>query len=292
MKRILLPILVIGVLFLGACGALTTPPAEEPAASLAVLLSFPDGAPPLNQEAELVCTVNAPARSAKNMSVSVNLPEALELVSGELSWSGDVAEGDEVEIIRAVVRSVKTGNWTIELNRYLDPEENRGFGFQNPDPFYISISEDSAEWGTTPPWYKDGDHEVPIKVVDETSSPIVDLSISHAPLVNEPAEITCTVTTLIDYPNMNAQIKSTYGDALALVDGSLEWHGDLIANVPATFSAQVVFRYSGYYNIGWRVWQTGKEYSWANPGLICLIIGEDESSFCEKPPLILPPPPE
>lgn len=279
-------LLVLLTTSLPACGG------GAPSPPITVLLSFPDGAPPLNQEAELVCTVNTPAMSANNLSVSVNLPEALELVSGDLSWVGDVAEGDEVEIIRAVVRSVKTGNWTIELNRYLDPEENRGFGFQNPHPFYIAISEDSAEWGTTPPW-QGGGHEVPIEVVEAPSTPIkVDLSISHAPLVNEPAEITCTVTTLIDYPNMNVQIESTYGDALALVDGSLEWHGDLVANVPATFSAQVVFTYSGDYNIGWRVWQTGKEYSWANPRLICLIIGEDESSFCEEPPLILPPPPE
>jgi hypothetical protein len=224
--------------------------------------------------------------SAKNLGVDIDLPEALELVSGGLSWSGDVAQGSEIEIIRTVVRSVEAGNWTIELNRYLDPEENGGRGFQNPHPYYISISEDSAEWGTTPPW-QGGVHEVPIEVVDEASSPIVDLSISHVPLVNEPVEITCTLETLIDYPDMNAQITSIYGD-LALVDGSLEWHGDLAANMPATFSAQVVFTRSGVCEIGWRVWQTGQDFTWANPGLICLKIGEEESSFCEEPTLIFP----
>jgi hypothetical protein len=172
---------------------------QAPAGSLDVLLSFPDGAPPLNQEAELVCTVNALAGSVKNLGVSVNLPEALELVSGNLSWSGDVAEGDEIEIIRAVVRSVKAGNWTIELNRYLNPGENRGLGFQNPDPYYISISEDSAEWGTTPPWYKNGSHEMPIEVVEAPSTPIkVILSISHAPAVNAVAKLTCTVSSKED----------------------------------------------------------------------------------------------
>lgn len=139
---------------------------QAPSSPITVDLSFPDGAPPLNQEAELVCTVRTPAMSAKNLGVSIDLPEALEVMSGNLSWSGDVAEGSEVEIIRAVVRSVKTGNWTIELNRYLDPEENGWFGFQNPYPIYISISEDLAEWGATPPWYKNGGHEVPIEVVE------------------------------------------------------------------------------------------------------------------------------
>jgi hypothetical protein len=103
----------------------------------------------------------------KNMSVSVNLPEALELVSGELSWVGDVAEGNEVEVIRAVVRSVDTGNWTIELIRNLNPEEHGWSGFINPAPFYISISADSAEWGITPPWQGGGGGEVEIEIVDD-----------------------------------------------------------------------------------------------------------------------------
>ena len=160
MKRILLIIVCLLIIpLVSACGG------GAPSPPITVNLSFPDGAPPLNQEAELVCTVNTPVRSANNMSLIINLPEALELVSGDLSWSGNVAKGSEVEIIRAVVRSVKTGNWTIELNRYLDPDENRGFRFQNPDPYFISISEDSAEWGITPPW-QGGFSPVPIEVVE------------------------------------------------------------------------------------------------------------------------------
>ncbi len=163
MKRILLPMLFIGVLLLPGCGQHSN---DSPAPPITVELSFPDGAPPLNQEAKLVCTVNAHAMPVKNISVSVNLPEALELVSGELSWVGDVAERDEVEVIRAIVRSIKTGNWTIELIRNLNPEEHGWFGFINPAPYYISISEDSAEWGVTPPWQGGSDGEVPIEVVE------------------------------------------------------------------------------------------------------------------------------
>ena len=125
--------------------------AQAPAVPITVHLSFPDGAPPLNQQAELVCTVRTPAGFAKNMSLSINLPEALELVSVDLSWSGDVARGTEVEVIEAVVRSVKTGNWTVELVAYLDPDENGGFGISGSSYIYISISEDSAEWGIRPP---------------------------------------------------------------------------------------------------------------------------------------------
>lgn len=101
------------------------------------------------------------------MSVEIRLPEGLELVSGELFWFGDIAEGNEVEVIRAVVRSVDTGNWTIELIRNLNPEEHGWSEFIDPAPFYISISEDSAEWGITPPWQTGGDGEVEIETVDD-----------------------------------------------------------------------------------------------------------------------------
>ena len=173
MKRLLvlaLSLCVVVTLLIAGCSELPselTLQETSPQEPVTVDLLFPDGASPLNQEAALICTVKASAINIKNMSVEISLPGAFELVSGNLSWIGNIAEGDEAEVIRVIVRAVKTGNWTIELNRYLDPEENRGHGFQNPYYYYISISEDSAEWGTTPPWYKNGDHEVPIEVVEE-----------------------------------------------------------------------------------------------------------------------------
>ena len=151
--------LVIGVLLLPGCGQHSN---GSPSPPITVELSFPDGAPSLNQEAELVCIVNA-YEPAKNMSVSVNLPEALELVSGELSWVGDVAAEDEVEVINTIVRSVKTGNWTIELTAYLNPEENEGVGISGSAYIYKSISEDSAEWGKYPPWYEGGGGGLPVE---------------------------------------------------------------------------------------------------------------------------------
>jgi hypothetical protein len=129
-------------------------------------LSFPDGAPPLGQTAELVYVVKAEAISINNMSLRIDLPEAFELVSGDLSWTGDIPKGDEVEVIRAVVKSVETGNWTIEATGYLNPQENAGWEMDGsgPGPIgYVSISEGSAEWGRYPPWYKKG----PVKLEQE-----------------------------------------------------------------------------------------------------------------------------
>jgi hypothetical protein len=154
-KRILLIIICMLIMpLVPACNLFwhESPPAEP----ITVHLSFPDGAPPLNQEAELVCTVKTPAMSAKNLSLSINLPEALELVSGDLSWSGDIAQGVKVEVIKAVVRSTKTGNWTIEATTYIDPEKHGGYGGTGRYFIYVSVFENSAKWGIYPPWYKHG----------------------------------------------------------------------------------------------------------------------------------------
>ena len=64
--------------------------------------------------------------------------------------------------MEAIVKAVKTGNWTIEVYKYVDPKKY-GFGGNYSHPVYVAISEDSAAWGITPPWYKGGGVEVPVK---------------------------------------------------------------------------------------------------------------------------------
>ena len=141
-------VLLTSLAGVGGCGANGN---SAPAPPVTVDLSFPDGAPPLGQTAELICKVESHILDIKDMSIEIRLPEALELVSGDLSWIGNISEGDEVEVISAVVKSVKTGNWTIEISGYLDPEEHGGTEIHGSGPaIYVSISEDSAQWGTVP----------------------------------------------------------------------------------------------------------------------------------------------
>lgn len=118
--------------------------------------SFPDGAPPLNKEAELLCTVDTDFETEikdLNLRVSVDLPEGLQLVSGNLSWEGQViAQPDEsVPTVRALVRSVKKGKWQIRVYGYLQ-KEYPGFTFlPGGFPVYLDISDDMAEWSLDPP---------------------------------------------------------------------------------------------------------------------------------------------
>jgi hypothetical protein len=157
MERIFVSILTCVLLILLAPGCGLFWHESPPAPPITVDLSFPDGAPPLNQEAELNCIVKAPAIRLTNMSVEIRLPEAFELVGGNLSWFGDIEQGAELEVVSAVVRAIKAGNWAIELRTSIDPEEQGGFSMYPDwqDAIYVSVSEDSAEWGITPPWFKD-----------------------------------------------------------------------------------------------------------------------------------------
>lgn len=162
---ILLPAIII--LVVSGCSAPqnTGITQSAPTPLVYVQVSFPDGAPPLGQTARLVATVDTHV-PAKDLSVGIDLPDGLELVSGELSWFGSIPEGCEIDVINAVVKSVEVGNWIIEENSYLDYKEHSGFGIDGGSSIYVAISEDSAEWGLNPPWFDDEYSPVKMEVSD------------------------------------------------------------------------------------------------------------------------------
>jgi hypothetical protein len=297
MKRIVIVSILAGVLLIPlvpGCGLFwhESPPAEP----ITVELSFPDDAPQLNTEAELNCVIKAPAISLKNMNVEIRLPEAFELVSGDLSWVGDINQGDEVEVISAVVRAIKIGNWAIELRTSINPEKQGGFSWYPDwrDAIYVSIFEDSAEWGIYPPWYKGHGHEVKISMEGDPLQEIKSyISISHAPLLNETAELIYTVSSRIDFPNIEAQIILPEG--AVLVDGNLEWQGDLEAGVPINILAKIAFKETGNWRIDAGVWYwIGDENSGRVMDSIYLTVGVNHSEFGEPPEEDMsarPPPP-
>ena len=135
-------------------------------------ITFTDGVPSLNHTARLVYTVSTRDIPIKNYKATFDLPEGFLLVSGNLTWQGGIAKGEKLEIISAVVKAVKAGNWTIDVTTEIDPGEYKWFFGQNEGPshsaFYVSVSEDSAQWGLTPPWYKDGGVEVPVHPTNPT----------------------------------------------------------------------------------------------------------------------------
>jgi len=135
---------------LGGCRTaeiVTTPPRGP----VSVELSFPHGAPRLNQAAELRCLVEFHT-SADNVTLELNLPDGIELVSGDFpAHLGTMTRGD-VKETKAIIRPVKVGNYTIEVKRSLvfrDPSEIPGPGLYY---IYLSVAENSADWWAVPPW--------------------------------------------------------------------------------------------------------------------------------------------
>lgn len=142
---------------------------SEPAPPYTLELSFPNGAPALNQVAELKVVAVHKTSVINDVRIDVILPEGFELISGNLTWSADSLPPGDTEVINAKIKAKKTGNWTIEArvnagqSHLIFPEGGARH------PIYVSVSEDSAEWGTTPFWIKPG--PVPVHKVEEPSAP-------------------------------------------------------------------------------------------------------------------------
>jgi hypothetical protein len=128
-----------------------------------VNLSFTNGAPRLNETAQLRCIVGTPGLTADNISVIINLPDGLQYISGDLSaqlgsMSGYANKESLVgtKEITAVIKPLRTGHYTIEAQLYLVPR-NPSIG-SGPGLFriYLSVSDNSSEWGTVPFWIPSG----------------------------------------------------------------------------------------------------------------------------------------
>ena len=116
-----------------------------PSIPIEVHLSI-SNAPALNETAEITCTITS-VFAAPNTSAQIILPDGFKLVSGELSWQGDIAPNGQ-ESFKFTIKSVKTGNWTIEAKAgYLFGEDG---WYGNIDDLYISVSEETALVSGTP----------------------------------------------------------------------------------------------------------------------------------------------
>jgi len=129
---------------------------SEPASPYTLELSFPNGAPALNQVAELKVVAIQKTGVYNDVRIDVILPEGFELISGNLTWSADSLPHGDTEVINANIKATKTGNWTIEARVYA-VKSNLVFPEGGAiHPIYVAVSEDSAEWGTTRFWIQPG----------------------------------------------------------------------------------------------------------------------------------------
>jgi hypothetical protein len=132
----------------------TIPPyTESPPSPLYDLeVSFPDGAPRLNEVARLKVILFQKAQILNYVQIEVILPEGFVLVNGYLTYEADSLPYGDFEVINAQIKSIKTGNWVIETRMQWFEEGASIPEKEGKYPIYVSVTEESAEWGINPPW--------------------------------------------------------------------------------------------------------------------------------------------
>jgi hypothetical protein len=131
-----------GMSYLGLSGVERT---SAPSVPIGVELSL-SPVPRLNEVGELRCVVTSVFK-ASDVRVEVKLPDGFALVSGDLTWQGDLTADGKVEVI-ANIKTVKLGSWVIE--------GEAGYSFTggmylDRDRLYITVTEASAYMSREPP---------------------------------------------------------------------------------------------------------------------------------------------
>ena len=140
-----------------------------PSAPIEVYLAI-SNAPALNQTAELTCTITSHG-DAPNTTAQIKLPEGFELISGDLTWKGDLKKNSQ-KSFKATVKSVKTGNRVIEA--VAESKLKDGESYSVVDHIYVVLGNVTASVSKTPPPTPfTAENEVLVRVfveIDEPSS--------------------------------------------------------------------------------------------------------------------------
>ena len=113
-----------------------------PSTPLQVTLTMTEP-PQLGELAPLTLTVQS-AFDAPNTEVMFELPEGVSMVSGELSWSGDLA-ANEMLVLAATLRFSEPGEYTLR-GQALQPV-NEDMIWSGDDYIYLTITPDESFFG-------------------------------------------------------------------------------------------------------------------------------------------------
>ncbi len=117
----------------------------------------------------------------------------------------------------------------------------------------------------------------PSENLAEPATPItVSLTINQSPLLGQPADLTCTVSSAVDAPGVTAQLELP--TAAHLLKGEARWSGDLSAGQSVQFSATIVFEAGGDAAIFCRALRIIDEQNvWGDLAAVYVSIGTTES---------------
>ena len=193
-------------------------------------------------------------------------------------------------VINADITATGIGNGTILLGHSSTPDSQIT---RHTTAIYVSIFNESARWEKYQIW-SEGCGPPGVHI---SGDPLIHantyMSLSRLPRSYETTELLCTIMLRQDYQDVKAEIVLPEG--ATLVDGNLEWQGDLKADTPIHFLVKIKFDLIGEWRIDaglWR-WFNG-EYSWKVTTSKYITIGFNDSEYwfpTISPDENLPPPP-
>ena len=195
---------------------------------------------------------------------AVRIPLEEVVISGDTTWEGNYKEKGHIEL-HCTIQLPREGIWRIE--GYFTGE-----GWKGPICGYreIFVSKDiaaqmyelkssSLDYLTYFDYGFLKDARKIDYLTEDTRPQIVELDISKAPVAGEKVTLTCTVASLHDVANWSMQIefyRRLAGDARVkvpssefLVEGELQWQGDLKQAEPTVFTTTIKFPEEGDWEI-------------------------------------------
>ena len=268
----ILSILVMSVFLISCKPQVQTKGTVAPSSRLQVELSLADK-PLLKVPVTLKLKIISIAPSSiKNISAKIDLPEGFELISGNLSWNGDLNASSTVQrysvyaeegIIEAVVKSTKVGYYQLKGSAISKQLENTfGIGtFSDSAIIYVEISQNDAIIGSKPEnnWYEPT-IGIGMSVAENNEQIKSELTLSNIPELNKDFTIAYKVKPLIDLPSQRSYLDLVFPPkAFKLVnvkfpsdgetyqrESQLSWIGKI--NVNQTVEIIATFR---VLNTGW-----------------------------------------
>ncbi len=196
------------------------------------------GEPILNHEVEIVLSVN-PVMDAPNTSITLFLPEGIELVQGDLYWEGDIKKGDLVEIL-IMVKSIQEGQW--EILAYVESVYSSRRKEHYPYYLYFLSAKDSGQVSRTRFYYE----RTYGKILEEL---IVDLALKSTPTPDVGEEVVLTFAVIASEDTPTVRVVIVLPEEFILIDGTLEWTGDLKEAQEETFQITIKTTERGRFEI-------------------------------------------
>jgi hypothetical protein len=195
------------------------------------------GEPILYEDVEITLILNPPLDSM-NTEVLFDLPEGIEIVEGNKTWKGDILS-NETARITITVRPIQEGELFIQayVKGLLAGEYEKDFKYY----LYFLTAKNSGKVSRTR-FYPQSVESKGIKMVT-----VLVLKIDLFLNVGEEAVLTCKILASEDTENVRVVIELP--EEFIILDGPLEWTGDLEKEKEVIFHIRFIPTEAGKFEI-------------------------------------------